>query len=32
VARETIPGADHVFTGRDDALAQAVVAWLDARL
>jgi dienelactone hydrolase len=32
VARETIPGADHVFTGRDDALAEAVVAWLDARL
>ena len=26
VARETIPGADHVFTGRDDELTEAVVA------
>jgi alpha-beta hydrolase superfamily lysophospholipase len=32
VARETIAGADHVFTGRDEALTEAVVAWLDRRL
>ena len=32
VARETIPGADHVFAGRDGTLAEAVVAWLDGRL
>jgi dienelactone hydrolase len=32
VARETIPGADHVFAGRDDELTEAVVAWLDGRL
>jgi hypothetical protein len=30
--RETIPGADHVFTGLDDALTDAVVGWLDQRL
>ena len=29
VARETIPGADHVFAGLDDELTEAVVAWLD---
>lgn len=28
---ETITGADHVFTGRDAALLEAVVAWLDER-
>jgi hypothetical protein len=32
VARETIPGADHVFAGLDDELTEAVVAWLDGRL
>lgn len=32
VARETIPGADHVFSGCDDDLAEAVIGWLDARL
>lgn len=32
VLRETIPGADHVFTGLDEPLIEAVVAWLDARL
>jgi dienelactone hydrolase len=32
VTRETIPGADHVFTGRDEELAEAVAAWLDRRL
>jgi dienelactone hydrolase len=29
---ETILGADHVFTGCDDALIDALVGWLDARL
>jgi dienelactone hydrolase len=29
VTRETIPGADHVFTGCDEALTEAVVGWLD---
>lgn len=32
VLRETIPGADHVFSGRDAPLTEALVAWLDARL
>jgi dienelactone hydrolase len=32
VVRETIPGADHVFTGRDEELTDAVVGWLDGRL
>src|SRR5690606_4691712 len=32
VLLETIPGADHVFTGLDGPLIEAVVAWLDARL
>jgi hypothetical protein len=32
VSRETIPGADHVFAGRDAELTEAVTAWLDARL
>jgi dienelactone hydrolase len=32
VLRDTIPGADHVFTGLDRHLIDATVAWLDARL
>jgi dienelactone hydrolase len=28
----TVPGADHVFSGCDEELVEAVVAWLDARL
>ncbi len=32
VLRETIPGADHVFTGLDEPLVEAVVSWLDGRL
>jgi pimeloyl-ACP methyl ester carboxylesterase len=32
VTRETIPGADHVFTGCDEALTEAIVAWLDERV
>lgn len=32
VLLHTVPGADHVFTGRDAQLLQAVVGWLDARL
>jgi len=31
VLRETIPDADHVFTGKDRDLIEAVVDWLDAR-
>ena len=31
VLRETIPGADHVFTGLDEPLVEAVVSWLDLR-
>jgi hypothetical protein len=31
VVRETIPGADHVFSTCGDALVEAVVAWLDTR-
>lgn len=31
VMRETIPGADHVFSGRDAQLVDVVVDWLDAR-
>jgi pimeloyl-ACP methyl ester carboxylesterase len=32
VVRETIPGADHVFTGCDGQLTEVVVEWLDRRL
>jgi len=32
VHRTTIPDADHVFTGLDDELIEAVVDWLDRRL
>jgi dienelactone hydrolase len=32
VVREAIAGADHVFTGCDEELTEAVVAWLDERL
>jgi hypothetical protein len=32
VMRETIPGADHVFTGCDGELTEAVVSWLDERM
>jgi len=32
VMLETIPGADHVFAGVDDALTEAIVGWLDGRL
>jgi pimeloyl-ACP methyl ester carboxylesterase len=32
VHRTTIPGADHVFTGREAELTEAVVEWLDGRL
>jgi alpha-beta hydrolase superfamily lysophospholipase len=32
VYRTTIPGADHVFTGREPELTDAVVDWLDGRL
>jgi pimeloyl-ACP methyl ester carboxylesterase len=32
VAQETIPGANHVFSGRDGELTEAVVSWLDERL
>ena len=32
VTRESIPGADHVFTGCDDELTDAIVGWLDERL
>jgi len=32
VVRETIPGADHVFAGRDRELTEACVEWLDGRL
>jgi pimeloyl-ACP methyl ester carboxylesterase len=32
VYRTTIPDADHVFTGLDDDLIDAVVGWLDARV
>ncbi len=32
VLRETIPEADHVFTGLDGPLIDAVVSWLDGRV
>jgi pimeloyl-ACP methyl ester carboxylesterase len=32
VFRTTIPGADHVFAGREAELTEAVVDWLDGRL
>ncbi len=32
VVLSTIPDADHVFTGLDDELVEATVAWLDKRL
>ncbi len=32
VMRETIPDADHVFSGLDAPLIEAVVSWLDQRL
>lgn len=32
VVRETIPEADHLFTGLDTPLIEAIVSWLDARL
>ncbi len=32
VLRETIPDADHVFSGLDAPLIEAVVAWLDQRV
>ena len=32
VMHHTVPGADHVFTGRDRQLVDAIVDWLDARL
>ncbi len=32
VVRETIPEADHLFTGLDTPLVDAIVSWLDARL
>jgi pimeloyl-ACP methyl ester carboxylesterase len=32
VHRTTIPGADHVFTGREAELTDAVVEWLDGRI
>ena len=32
VMRETIPDADHVFSGLDAPLIEAVVGWLDQRL
>ncbi len=32
VVRETIPDADHVFTGLDRELIDAVASWLDTRL
>ncbi|WP_217913450.1 alpha/beta hydrolase [Miltoncostaea marina] len=32
VLLETIPGTDHVFTGADTDLTEAIVEWLDERL
>jgi pimeloyl-ACP methyl ester carboxylesterase len=32
VELHTIPGADHLFSGRDSDLMEAVVSWLDERL
>lgn len=32
VFHHTVPGADHLFTGRDRQLTDAVVSWLDERL
>ncbi len=32
VSRETIPEADHVFTGLDGPLIKAIVSWLDGRV